>query len=396
MDKIRLFTKSRLASLLFGTLLLIMLTLISSQPIAAKQHQPDSTLIEARQILPNDDLYRNPAIQQTFTQTVVQSGTGVDLPAPTIKPLASMVALQGITHDWQLWNNCGPVTITMNLSYFGRTETQLDSAPFLKPNQDDLNVSPHELVAYAQTLGYKASVQVGGDLMLLKTLLSNDFPIIVETWLDPSDYGGYGHYRLFTGYNEAEGHFIAHDSLNGFDIVVPFAEFDAFWQVFNRTYVVVYPQEKSDVITAILGSQQDDRIMLKLALRTAQDEVIADLDNAYAWFNMGTNYARLGMPHSSAYAFDKAQEIGLPYRMLWYQFDIFETYLALERYEDVINIATRQLRATGGLEEFYYYRGQARLALGQRDLAIRDFQAAVNYNQNYRLPIEALESLDGT
>jgi hypothetical protein len=75
-------------------------------------------------------------------------------------PLAPRVALTGITHQWQTWNNCGPSTITMNLSYYGRPETQVESAQFLKPNQEDKNVSPEELAAYARSLGFEAVTRV--------------------------------------------------------------------------------------------------------------------------------------------------------------------------------------------------------------------------------------------
>jgi tetratricopeptide (TPR) repeat protein len=76
--------------------------------------------------------------------------------------------------------------------------------------------------------------------------------------------------------------------------------------------------------------------------------------------------------------------------MLWYQFDIFETYLAMGRYEEVIELATATLRATGGLEELYYYRGLARLALNQPQAAIEDFQAALAYNPHFYPAAQAL------
>ena len=112
-----------------------------------------------------------------------------------------------------------------------------------------------------------------------------------------------------------------------------------------------------------------------------------------AWFNMGTNYARLGEPALAASAFDEARRLGLPYRMLWYQFDIFETYLATGRYQEVIELATATLKATGGLEELYYYRGLAQQAINQPAAAAEDFQAALGYNPNFEPATEALRAL---
>ncbi len=321
--------------------------------------------------------------------TVALVQANILLPAP----IAPQVALTGTTHQWQTWNNCGPSTITMNLSYYGRPETQVESAQFLKPNQEDKNVRPDELAAYARSLGFGAVTRAGGNLDLLKLLLSNGFPVIVEFWLNPEDNGGLGHYRLFTGFDEAGGYFLAEDSLNGSGIQVPMAEFDAFWQVFNRTYVVVYPPDQTALAHAILGQDMIDRTMFERALATAQAEAKSNPNNAYAWFNIGTNYARLEQPELAASAFDQARRLGLPYRMLWYQFDIFRVYLTTGRYQDVIDLSTATLKATGGLEELYYYRGLAQQAIGQSNAAVEDFRAALEYNPNFTPAVEALTAL---
>lgn len=313
-----------------------------------------------------------------------------------VESIADRVTLTGVKHQWQSWNNCGPSTITMNLSFYGATVTQVEAAPALKPNRDDKNVSPEELAAYARSQGFEAVTRVGGDVELLKRLLSNRVPVIVETWLEPDDNGGMGHYRLFTGYDEAGAYFIADDSLRGAGAEVPIAELEPFWQVFNRTYLVVYPAEQAALVQVILGEAMLDRLMYERALATAQAEAQANPENGYAWFNIGTNYARLGEMTLAASAFDQARRVGLPFRMLWYQFDIFKAYLAEERYQDVIDLATATLEATNGLEEAYYYRGLALQATGQLDQAADDFRAALDYNPFFTPAQEALAALGGS
>jgi tetratricopeptide (TPR) repeat protein len=199
-----------------------------------------------------------------------------------------------------------------------------------------------------------------------------------------------GHYRLLTGYNETAHQFWSFDSLHGASVTVPIDELDNFWRVFNRTYLVVFPPEGAARVYAILGSSADRATMHETALRIAQDEARAAPNDPFAWFNMGTNYARLGEPALAASAFDEARRLGLPYRMLWYQFDIFESYLAMGRYHEVIDLATATLQATGGLEELYYYRGLARQATDQPQAAIEDFQAALAHNPHFDPAAQAL------
>ncbi len=357
---------------------------ISAEGTAPTQAETDSASSDSYL---QDTLQTSELANQQSAVKLVESTT-----QEVVSP-ASEITLTGIQHEWQTWNNCGPVTIAMNLSYYGQTGTQVESAQFLKPNQDDKNVNPEELAAYARSLGFETSIGVGGDLPLLKQLLSNHLPVIVETWAEPDDLGGMGHYRLLTGYNETENHFVAYDSLNGANIKLPTAELDQFWQVFNRKYLLVYRPDQSALVHAILGPRAGQPFMYQQALRTAQTEAQARPDNPFAWFNIGTNYFHLGQPKLAASAFDQARRLGLPFRMLWYQFEIFETYLAMERYQEVIELATATLEATGGLEEIYYYRGLAWQATNQPQAAIQDWQAALDYNPNFAPAAQALEEL---
>ena len=234
----------------------------------------------------------------------------------------------------------------------------------------------------------------GGDLDLLKHLLSNDFPVMVEAWVKPEDNGGMGHYYLLSGYDQGQNQFLAYDSLHGPGVVLPAADFDQAWRVFNRTYLVVFPPDRTSLVYAILGPRADPTQMIQGALLTAQTEAKNQPDDPFAWFNVGTGFARLGQVDLAAGAFDQARRLGLPYRMLWYQFDIFETYLAAQRYQELVDLTTATLTATGGSEEMYYYRGQARQALGQAQAAAEDYQAALDYNPAFGPAARALADLD--
>ena len=62
------------------------------------------------------------------------------LPSPTptatpTEPIPTSARLGRIVHQFQDWNNCGPATLTMALSYFQVFHNQSQVADFLKPNE---------------------------------------------------------------------------------------------------------------------------------------------------------------------------------------------------------------------------------------------------------------------
>jgi tetratricopeptide (TPR) repeat protein len=308
-----------------------------------------------------------------------------------LRTAGSQVQLTGLTHQWQTWNNCGPATITMFMSYFGRPETQVEAAQYLKPNRDDKNVSPQELAAYAQTVGLGAIIRHGGTIEQLKTFLSNGFPVLAETWL-VHDGDGLGHYRLVTGYDDQSGQFSTFDSLNGPNYKASYAQFDADWRVFNRLYIVVYPPEQAALVSKIIGEDMNEQVIYERLVALAQAEIEANPQDAIAYFNQGEALARLGRYREAIIAFDQARRLGLHWRRLWYQFVPFEAYYAEKRYQDVLDLAEATISSSGGLEEVYYYQGKALQATGQPGAA-EAFEAAIAYNPNFALARQALEAL---
>ena len=62
------------------------------------------------------------------------------------------------------------------------------------------------------------------------------------------------------------------------------------------------------------------------ALDLAQSETIADPENAFAWFNLGSNQIYFENYSEAGQAYDTARQIGLPQRMMRYQFGPFFAY----------------------------------------------------------------------
>ncbi len=351
---------------------------------------------------PTDTASATPTPTSTFlppTSTPSPTPTATATPTPPIS-----ITLAGLRHEHQGWNNCGPTTLAMALSYWGRDETQYDVAPVLKPDPEDKNVSPWEMEAYTRGLGLGAIVRVDGTLERLKALVRAGFPVIAETWYVRDARDQLGHYRLIVGYDDIAQEFITYDSLHGPDVTIGYQEMDELWRVFNRIYLVAYAPERWDSLAAILGPDLDDAAMYERALETARIEAaslpetcVAYADCAdwvtFSWFSAGSSLTSLGRHAEAVVACDQARQLGLHYRMLWYQFGPYESYHAVGRYDDVIELANATLATTSNLEESYYWRGMARMAQGDADGARADFEAALRYHENWPPALVALAGM---
>lgn len=314
---------------------------------------------------------------------------------------APSVQLSGITHMWQKWNNCGPATLAMYLSYFGVTLTQAEVAAALKPNWDDKNVSPHEMADFVTQQGLQALVRVNGDAERLHLLLSNGLPVMIETWLELEPNNGMGHYRLLTGYDDARRIWIAYDSYVSTGVKAnapyqgiqfPYTEMDTLWAVFNRTYLLVFTEESAPIVASILAEEMDNHVMWERALTHAQAEIASRPDDPFAHFNLGSALVALGEYDQAATAFDRARIIGLPWRMLWYQFAPFRAYYETGRYDELLALADATIATGGEIEEVYYYKGLGLAALGRHDEARQNWQRALALNPNYGEAAAALAS----
>ncbi len=311
-------------------------------------------------------------------------------PAPALPP---RLLLPPPRHEYQTWNNCGPATLSMALRLLGRNQSQAIIARALKPDPDDKNVSPPEIAAYARNEGFDAEAYVNGDLDRLKRLLAMNAAVIVETWFEPKPNDGMGHYRLLLGYDDETAQLIFHDSYNGPLTRLRYSEFDAVWRVFNRTYIVLTRPEQREHLLAVLGPEADEATMYAGALARAQAEAAARPNDAFAWFNIGSSMVGLGNFADAATAYDRARQLGLPWRMLWYQFGPFQAYEAVGRWQDILDLAAYNLRTAANLEESHYFRGRALLALGQLAQARQAFQTALRYNAHFAPAAEALARL---
>lgn len=322
-------------------------------------------------------------------QAAAASSAPTAQPSPTpiiynvISPPAAF-KISGFQHEFETPNNCGPATLAILLRYWKWKGDQEKIAAVLKPQIRDRNVRWDELVQYVRThAGWLNSLfRVGGSYETLQLFVANGYPLIIETGYE-LDVGWVGHYLLVTGYDAHAQTVIVQDVTGGPNRIMQIAAVDKLWQQFNRLYIVVYPVADAGKIAQLLGPDADLDSNRARALEQAAADRTADTANAFAWFTHGSNLNYFERYTEAAADFDKARELGLPWRMLFYQFGPYAAYFNVGRYQDVIDLSTATLNARPELEESYVWRGWAWYMLGKRTPAITDFRAALAINPNF-------------
>ena len=330
----------------------------------------------------------------------VAAPTPIPTDAPTPTPIPLIDPPSSVTLDPPKWekqsiNNCGPATLAMYLRYFGWQGTQDDVAAVVHPNKLDKNVRWDELVYYVKTnAGWlDALFRVGGTVEKMKLFLANGYPVIIETGYDFPNVGWVGHYLLLTGYDDEARVFVVQDVTAGANQKVSYDKIDEYWQHFNRLYIVVFRPEKIDTVKALLGDDDDEAANRQNALAAAQADIESDPENPFAHFNLGSNLNYFDRYAEAAEAFDTARELGLPKRMLFYQFGPYRAYFNLARYQDVIDLTTFTLDYRPDLEESYFWRGWAEYQLGKPNDAIADWRKSLEINPTFNDAKVALENV---
>jgi tetratricopeptide (TPR) repeat protein len=335
--------------------------------------------------------------------------TTTPLPSPTMTPSPTAIPdqflLSGIRHEYQSFNNCGPANLSMTLSYWGWTGDQRDTAAFLRGGEYDKNVMPAEMVAFVnQKSDLKALARVGGDLGTIKRFIAAGYPVLIEKGYDPAHDDWMGHYLTFNGYDDNLAQFISQDSLILPDLPVPYEQVEEFWRDFNNTYLIIYPPEQETNVLSLLGQDADEVENIQSAAQHARQETnsLQGRELFFAWFNLGSNLVALGDYPAAADAYDSAfavypniPEDQRPWRVMWYRDGPYAAYYHTGRFQDVIDLANTTFFALGEytLEESFYWRGRAKLALGDLNGALFDLKKAVELNAQFNPAREELEKL---
>ncbi|MCJ7716635.1 MAG: C39 family peptidase, partial [Anaerolineales bacterium] len=272
-------------------------------------------------INPPDEVIFKPVGDTPLATPFIPSSPDTPIPSPggptpttnsepiiTSTPLPDRVILDGVIYvdQHERWNYCGPANLAMALNYWGWPGDRDDIARIVKPgiNDPDLdfiqrgrhdkNVMPSEMINFvAEETDFNIVARFGGDLELLKLLIANGFPVLVEKGYYEEDYTGkvawLGHYLFTTGYDEAAGEFVVQDAYlkPGKDMRVDYQTYLEGWRSFDYIFMVVYPPDQQDQVLSLLGEWADPIWSYNHALEIAEQEIQTQtgVNVFFAWFN---------------------------------------------------------------------------------------------------------------
>jgi hypothetical protein len=380
--------------------------------------RPTTELLPTATVAPTEtavpDAVAETAVDLTPEPTQPPTATPAPTLTPTPEPLPDRVILPDMGVIKQSFNNCGPANLTQVLNWYGNPVTQEDSRllfetqsrrPQRQPVADRRLCEP----ANPRLSGYRPLRRLTGDG---ETLPGCRVPGGHRKGLRSARTGWWGHYLTVYGYDDVRQELYSQDTYlgpwDGSGRTDSYAELIRYWQQFNYTFYVVYKPEQEDEVAAILGEEMfDDLKMWQYVASLADSEAKANPDDAIAWFNLGTALTRMGSLtgdqqyyQGGAQAYDKAREIGLPPRMLWYEFMPYLAYWKVGRGQDVLDLAEATLATQGGrnVEETYWYQGHVYLEMGRISDARQAYQAALAVNENFypaQISLDYVNSLGG-
>jgi len=349
-----------------------------------------------------------PTLESTATDTQLAQQTTVatEIPAPTNTPMPvpASFALDGMGLEYQTMNNCGPANLSMNITYWGWPTNQHITEDALKTHEDDRNVMLQEMLDYAQAnTDLKGQLRFGGDIDVIKRLLSSGFPVLLERGHTDEEDGWMGHYSIITAYDDNSQSVQIPDTLLGM-MSMTYAELQHDWWHFDGIYLVLYPAEREQDVLTLLGSDADPAQNLQntLAKLDARIQQVSGQELFFAFYSKGSVLVEMSDFLGAAQAYDQAFALynqlepgQRPWRITWYQVGPYLAYYYTGRFQDTLNLAAQTIDNFANsnlaeLPESWYWGGQSALMLGDKDTAARYFRKALEFYPGWDLATQGL------
>lgn len=342
--------------------------------------------------------------------TLAEANEPTPEPTPTFTPIPvpAVYVLEGMGLEYQTFNNCGPANLAMNVTYWGWPTNQAVTEDALKTHPDDRNVMLSEMEAYVEAnTNLKGLIRYGGDMDIIRQLLSGGFPVLLERGhTDPKD-GWMGHYSIVTSYDDAARTVTIPDTLLGM-MTMSYDDLLIDWAHFDGIYLVVYPADREQDVLPLLGAHADPVENLRLTLQQIEQRIasVSGRELFFALYSKGSILVEMQDYLAASQAYDQAFAVygqldpgQRPWRTLWYQVGAYPAYYYTGRYEDVVALAQQTLdnsKPPKSLPETWYWAGKGAAALGNNSQAEDYFRGALDFFPGWDLVLQELAKIGVT
>ena len=336
--------------------------------------------------------------------------TNAILPPKSFINLDHSVQITNLVTVTEMVNQSGANSLDLLLRFWGSIEAGSDQV--LPGRNNIVSITPFNIVKFVDAnTNLRAISRVGGDINILKRFVAAGFPVIVERGIDGAAVDGdskwIGTYDVVNGYDDTQKSLSILSSYRarGVYTYISYGSFEQQWRAFNYQYLVIYKPVQEEMVNQILGYQANTDENYRQAAQKASVDAYNSIyirDEFFAWFNRGINLTYLHKYPEAATTFDQAfslykkiPESELPWRMFWYQSDFYQAYYGVDRYQDVIDLATMIISGPGNPETeiSYYWRALAEEKLGQKVNAMQDLETSLRINPKFDLGITRLAQL---
>lgn len=229
----------------------------------------------------------------------------------------------------QTLSNCVPASVAEVMAYWHVYRTQDQVQAVIRADGWSLGTSPYGIPPYVRRLGLRAFIGTAGTESLVKALISNGFPVLVEQWVSADDQ--VYHYRPVEAYDDQSAQFVTSDPYLGAGHPISYAEFNSIWQATDGRFMVIYPPSLRSRLQAVLrsaGWNAHAAYARDLAWQQSQQQTAgANTAGDWIWYNVwvGTAWdqAELGHEHLAETALATASRMGNSSTVIgWVQHDI--------------------------------------------------------------------------
>ena len=327
-----------------------------------------------------------PAPPETARRAYAAASPEASLKAPPaadpLTPAAPPPAfhrIDGVGWTAQTWNNCGPANLAIVMNFWGRDIDQADIKAVIRPHDKDPHAAIDDLAAFARDAGLNASVYWNSDLESLKAHVAAGRPVIAPAWHIDANGEEMGHYRTVYGYSDEERIVFIRDTLDGPDYALTYADFDFLWGVYNRPLILITPPSPAEAAAPAPADSPAapvhppntpspphhvDRAPGSPPPAPDSLNITPARAEALSLFAEGMARSDKGEHAEAAAIFERAAELGLPWRIWWYFPRGLASYAAAGMNERLLAVVRAALTPYPYSEELHYWAARAQDSAG--------------------------------